>query len=147
MRLHLTQFSLRVNMCSSVKCMLLGYAEKKGSFQTVDDLQEYFCHGWCNTVATDPQLDVSWLPQWICSFHSIARLQPKGLSCCLQHFSFAECFINMSTAHLIIWETLSLNDHPRLQCYTTNIRSRTWQFHKVLMLLICLLSVLIFARL
>lgn len=68
----------------------------------------------------------------------------KG-SCCLQHFWCAE--INKSIVHVISWETVSLNDHLRLYCYTTNIRNRTWQLHEVLMLLMCLLSVLIFAKL
>lgn len=95
---------------------------------------------------------LSWTSLGFCSEYAVFRVLPgcsqKG-SCCLQHFSFAECFINKSIAHFISWETVSLNDHLRLYCYTTNIRA--WQFHKVfhkvLMLLMCLLSVFIFAKL
>lgn len=120
-----------------------------GASKTVDNLQKYFCHGWYNTVvATDPQLGIS----DFCSEYAILIIQlgcsQKG-SCCLKYFSFAECFINISTTHLISWKTesRSLNGSSTLQCYTVHTGVRTWQCHKTLMLLIYLLSVLIFARL
>lgn len=128
--------------------MFLGYSEKNGSFQTVDNLQKYFCHGWCNTVvATDSQLGISDFCSEYAVFIVLLGCSQKG-SCCLQHFSFAEYFINTSTARFISWETesRSLNDSPRLQCYTWILGLEHGSSIKCGHFWVVLLSVLIFAR-